>query len=615
MSEEQTISEELNKYWNAYLRKQTKEIIEKDKEEIEKIIIEWGEYKNKINNKKFELTDYTNLKTPQNDYLCHFLERKTTIIGSSRPGNSGQYGVYRITPQSEGNKDNELYRTYDDETSKEDKKNDKNALEANDEKIKKQFAEILELLKKIVTSDDIDVKIEKIEEKNEKDKTIISAKQVLMKLMVLEHPNKFIQIYQKGSINNLYDKYCPFKNSEENQSQKTEQNKTEKDNKDLTILDKNLAIAEWAKSLTFETNTELTNILEKTDANTELKNLLKNLLKMRYRSAFLWEISQELDLFDGDNKNIILYGAPGTGKTYMIEDFKYQQSLRGNICQTVQFHPSYSYEDFIDGIKPCGIEDKQMQFELVNGHFKDFCIKAKKDYDNAQDKTKAKKHYFIIDEINRANLSAVFGELMYCLEYRYKGEGEKGLVSTQNAKIIENLIKNKSPEEKKESELVFELDKKNEVKFGIPDNVYIIGMMNDVDRSIDAFDLALRRRFKWKRMPCDYDVLSENLTDYENIGYSKDKTSNSDSYIGACRALNDYISIDLNLGKSYEFGHSFFLKIGNTRKNNTKKITQAMLNSLFTDYLESTLKEYLRANFSEKELDDKLKKAKNKFKL
>ncbi|MEA3452127.1 MAG: AAA family ATPase [Bacteroidota bacterium] len=348
-------------------------------------------------------------------------------------------------------------------------------------------------------------------------------------------------------------------------------------------------------------------------ANFHIAVVEKILYDNEYRKY--WDAGGELyqDIHNNDSKNIILYGAPGTGKTYSVQQMLKLMTNANFEHKIVQFHPSYSYEDFIDGIKPAGIENGQMKFELVNGHFKDFCIKAKNDKD--------KKYYFIIDEINRANLSAVFGELMYCLEYRYDGKDENGLVSTQNSKIIENIIKKdeskkdeskkdeSKKDESKKDELAFHyVDEKNEVKFGIPDNVYIIGMMNDVDRSIDAFDLALRRRFKWKRMDCEYDVLSDNL-EYKNLG----------DYIGACKNLNDYIAKNdnsgLGLGKSYEFGHSFFLKIGNTRKNNTKKITQPMLNSLFTDYLESTLKEYLRANVAESELDEKIKTAKEIFLL
>ncbi len=193
---------------------------------------------------------------------------------------------------------------------------------------------------------------------------------------------------------------------------------------------------------------------------------------------------------------------------------------------------------------------------------------------------------------------------MYCLEYRYFGKNkedanEQGLLSTQNSKIIEMM----SEEEKKKKAFIITDDGK--VKFGIPDNVYIIGMMNDVDRSIDAFDLALRRRFKWKRMDCDYTVLKDTLN-YENLN----------DYVAACERLNNYIVHDLNLGKSYEFGHSFFLKMLSVKNNNeTGKIANTNMTKLFDDYLESTLREYLRANFSESELDDKLKIAKEKFNI
>ena len=146
-----------------------------------------------------------------------------------------------------------------------------------------------------------------------------------------------------------------------------------------------------------------------------------------------------------------------------------------------------------------------------------------------------------------------------------------------------------------------------EVKFGVPKNVFFIGMMNDVDKSIDAFDLALRRRFKWIRKDCDYEVIEEEIS-----FKGKEDFNNISQYVKACEKLNNFISNDLGLGKSYEFGHSFFMKVSDIAKR--KEITPNNVEVLFNLFLRPTLKEYLRAVFAESELESKLDEALSKFK-
>ena len=187
-------------------------------------------------------------------------------------------------------------------------------------------------------------------------------------------------------------------------------------------------------------------------------------------------------------------------------------------------------------------------------------------------------------------------------DYRHDGKGSKNLIKTQYSALIEDLIR----EDEKYKSLAYTIDK-GEVKFGVPVNVFFIGMMNDVDKSIDAFDLALRRRFKWIRKDCDYEVVEE-----ETRFKRKDDFSNISQYIKACEKLNNYISNDLGLGKSYEFGHSFFMKMSDIAKR--KEITKLNLEVLFNLYLRPTLKEYLRAVFAESELDNKLNEALIRFK-
>jgi 5-methylcytosine-specific restriction endonuclease McrBC GTP-binding regulatory subunit McrB len=210
-----------------------------------------------------------------------------------------------------------------------------------------------------------------------------------------------------------------------------------------------------------------------------------------------------------------------------------------------------------------------------------------------------------VDEINRANLSSVFGETLSLLEkdYRHDTANNKNLIRTQYSTLIEDLIKE---DKEKFRHLAYEIDN-GDVKFGVPKNVFFIGMMNDVDKSIDAFDLALRRRFKWIRKDCDYEVIEE-----ETRFKAKEEFNNINQYLKACEKLNNYISNDLGLGKSYEFGHSFFMKISDIAKR--KDISPNNVEVLFNLYLRPTLKEYLRAVFAESELESKLDEALSKFK-
>ena len=306
--------------------------------------------------------------------------------------------------------------------------------------------------------------------------------------------------------------------------------------------------------------------------------------------AYLWKSDIVLE-----SKNMILHGAPGTGKTYSVENsiknrlgFLKTQNANEQF-KLVQFHPSYSYEDFIDGIKPSGLnEDGYMKFELVNGEFKKMCILAAKELKDNPDNPK--KFYFVADEINRAELSRVFGELLLCLEddkrLRYENDKWYGTkVKTQNSALW------------KEDHAVIIED--GQYYFGVPENLYFIGTMNDIDRSVDSFDMALRRRFFWKHYQCNYDVISEKFSSDNNI----------EKYVEICKKLNNFISSDkgFNLGKSYELGHAYFIKITN--------INSTQINKLWGNHIEPLLKEYLRSEYNENEIQKKLKDAKEIFTL
>lgn len=318
--------------------------------------------------------------------------------------------------------------------------------------------------------------------------------------------------------------------------------------------------------------------------------------------VFLWKKFGQS--FPIDSKNMILHGAPGTGKTYAVENTIKQRlaleeaSAYKKYYKLVQFHPSFGYEEFIDGIKPNGIENGQMQFKLVNGIFKQMCIDAAEELKNPTGKKDGKgnccpkEFYFIADEVNRAELSQVFGEILLCLEkdkrLRYKdGRWEGTMVDTLNSALWED-----------ENAVCIQDGARY---FGVPENVYFIGTMNDIDRSVDSFDMALRRRFVWKHYQCDYQVIAEHEM-YQT-------EANLEKYIDACKSLNDHVtgSKGFNLGEQYQLGHSYFIKPKNLNKTQLQKV--------WDENLEPLLQEYLRAEVPSSEIKGMLKKAKEKFSL
>lgn len=326
-------------------------------------------------------------------------------------------------------------------------------------------------------------------------------------------------------------------------------------------------------------------------------------------------------------KNVIYYGAPGTGKTYEllkmikakaeIQDKNYPEKY----YKVVQFHPSYNYEDFIDGVKPVN-KDGQIQLELQNGVFKKICMEAfneLKRFNNLEDAEKkkekeAKKFYFIADEINRAELSRVFGELLVCLEddkrLRYKDGKLEGLwVQTQNS----SLWKDGNHEVVKIENQQNSQNCTDCLYFGVPENIYFLGTMNDIDKSIDSFDLALRRRFKWVHKGCNYDVIANylienNVSDDDMAVYINDGKNKNRK--GRCVLLNEYINEKLGLGKSYKLGHSYFMKL-NIHQNG--KIPQNAYINLFDLEIAPLVTEYLRAEFDTKGIETHIKKMKAIF--
>ena len=233
------------------------------------------------------------------------------------------------------------------------------------------------------------------------------------------------------------------------------------------------------------------------------------------KDDFLEEVFMTEERYDNlvgilrNKKNIILQGAPGVGKTFAARRLAYSMigAKDDERVEFVQFHQNYSYEDFIMGYKP--VEDG---FELKSGIFYRFCQKAA---NHPED-----DYFFIIDEINRGNMSKIFGELLMLIENDYRG-----------TKVTMAY---------------------NGLPFTVPKNLFIIGMMNTADRSLAMIDYALRRRFSFFEMEPGYD--SEGFSKYQ-----KDLNSEAlDELILRVKDLNREITLDKSLGKGFCIGHSYF---------------------------------------------------------
>lgn len=358
-----------------------------------------------------------------------------------------------------------------------------------------------------------------------------------------------------------------------------------------------------------------------------------------YLSQFVWVLYENLSNPFSLKKQIVKYGAPGTGKTYQArqqtsllfdiwkEEFAPNSSLtHTSQIELVQFHPSFSYEDFMEGLRPVLDGNGTAQLTLQNGVFKEFCRNAGKweiDYQNLKEKPKGSNgkdktfderdqlsisdllpyreqltgehwqyifdlsdssklvsnavppFFFIIDEVNRAELSRVFGELMYCLEYR----GIAGAIKTQYANL-------NSPETR-----MININGTNQ--FFIPTNVYLIGTMNTIDRSVESFDFALRRRFRWEEVKPDMGLLRYHLASADEGKY-KHWTSLADN-LGN---LNSQIVDQPLLGHDYQIGHAYLMNL----KYATSLTVAEVRERVWDDCIRPLLQEYLRGTGKEAEL-------------
>lgn len=392
--------------------------------------------------------------------------------------------------------------------------------------------------------------------------------------------------------------------------------------------------------------------------------------------------AKELSLLLKSTNNLILHGAPGTGKTFLAKEIAKEMGCSGSEIGFVQFHPSYDYTDFVEGLRPVVGDNDKIEFEKKDGVFKAFCIKAlatenSDNFDEAFDSmlndilengnvkeletpSKAKfrvsvnqrrnltfftgpdnrvggsltrkgvktefegnpfyKYWlgyyqgvikcleseyqlhkerkqgkgsfvFIIDEINRGDLSKIFGELFYSIDPGYRIDVSNIKPDNPTSTILTQY--SNMDIEPNDFDLVLG-EKKQFGHFFVPDNVYIIGTMNDIDRSVESMDFAFRRRFTFKEI---------KAKDTQDAILSRLDESVRDEAIKKMDALNNAISEIEGLSTAYHIGAAYFLKVKDLDND---------FDLLWEYHLEPLLLEYLRGQGDIKNKMDALKAAYNK---
>lgn len=247
-------------------------------------------------------------------------------------------------------------------------------------------------------------------------------------------------------------------------------------------------------------------------------------------------------------KQIILTGAPGTGKTYAATEAARHLACGARI-QMAQFHPSYDYTDFVEGLRPVQLEgETKSTFVRIDGSFKAFCRRVAEEnrlYE-PEDGESPRLYFFLIDEINRANLSQVFGELMFCLESDKRGMP----VQTQYRNLPTYQIGEDRQAVPMEEDIFSE-------GFFIPENVVIIGTMNDIDRSVESMDFALRRRFIWHEVRVDEKLLE---TAFKSGNFGELLRENAEEAAGLVANLNAVVegNVSFGLNRHYDISQGQF---------------------------------------------------------
>ena len=283
----------------------------------------------------------------------------------------------------------------------------------------------------------------------------------------------------------------------------------------------------------------LTDITDKTDTVNRLSALFEDEYTeddtpaVEYPPYTMQDLLREVFISEKDYRtltgllrtkmNIILQGAPGVGKTFLAKRLAYSMMGVKDIQRVmmIQFHQSYSYEDFIMGFRP-----SESGFELKPGVFYNFCKRAEDDPDN--------DYFFVIDEINRGNLSKIFGELFMLIENDKRGSRSK-------------------------LQLLY-----SDELFYVPENLYIIGLMNTADRSLAMLDYALRRRFAFFELRAGF--ASEGFRAYtESLDSPR-----FEALIRCVESLNENIAADDSLGEGFCIGHSYFCNLTADELDSTK---------------------------------------------